>query len=136
VRYADANIDTLVDQGGCQFSTPDNDQFYVSASGVALLRYAAGSGKTGIALIIPEQPLPVSVIAGTWNEIGFGRDTSSDPFAGWSAQSTLDSAGNFTRNLDCGSGLGVTCTARATNAAMTFSITCGARRKSPSGTWW
>lgn len=110
VRYADANIDTLTDQGGCQFSTPDNDQLYVSASGVALIRYAVGSGKTGIALIIPEQTLPVSVVAGTWNEIGFGRDTSSAPFAGWSAQSTLDSAGNFTRNLDCGTGLGVTCT--------------------------
>jgi len=110
VRYADANIDTLVDQGGCQFSTPDNDQIYVAASGVTLLRYAAGSGKTGIALIIPEQTLPVSAVAGTWNEIGFGRDTSSAPFEGWSAQSTLDSAGNFTSNLDCGSGLGVTCT--------------------------
>lgn len=110
VRYADANIDTLVDQGGCLFSTPDNDQFYVSASGVTLLRYSAGGGKTGIALIIPEQTLPVSTFAGTWNEIGFGRDTSSAPFEGWSAQSTLDSAGNFTSNLDCGSGLGVTCT--------------------------
>lgn len=110
VRYADANIDTLADQGGCQFSTPDNDQFYVAASGVILLRYGAGGGKTGIALIIPEQTLPVSVFAGTWNEIGFGREVSSDPFEGWSSQSTLDSAGNFTSNLDCGNGLGVTCT--------------------------
>ncbi|MBN9695017.1 MAG: hypothetical protein J0L85_04405 [Zoogloea sp.] len=110
VSYADANTDTLVDQGGCQFSTPDNDQFYVSASGVTLLRYSAGSGKTGIALIIPEQTLPISAFAGTWNEIGFGRDASNTPLEGWSAQSILDSAGNFTGNLDCGSELGVTCT--------------------------
>lgn len=112
VRYEDANTDTLTETapGSCQFFTPDNDQLYISASGVALLRYSAGSGRTGIALIFPEQTLPVSVVAGTWNEIGFGRDTSSDPFAGWSAQSTLDAAGNFTRNLDCGTGLGVTCT--------------------------
>ncbi|KAB2968561.1 hypothetical protein [Zoogloea sp.] len=110
VSYADANTDTLIDQGGCQFSTPDNDQFYVSASGVTLLRYSAGSGKTGIALIIPEQTLPLFVFAGTWNEIGFGRDSSNTPLEGWSAQSILDSAGNFTGNLDCGSELGVTCT--------------------------
>lgn len=110
VRYADANIDTLADQGGCQFSTPDNDQFYVSASGVILLRYGAGGGKTGIALIMPEQTLPVSVLAGSWNQIGFGQESSSEPFGGWSTQVVLDSSGNVTSNLDCGSGLGVTCT--------------------------
>ena len=111
VRYDDANIDTLIDRGGCHFSTADNDQFYVSASGVALLRYSADSGTTGIALIFPEQTLPVSAFAGSWNEIGFGRETSSDPYEGWSAQSTLDSAGNVTDNQDCGTGLGLTCTA-------------------------
>ncbi len=66
VTYADATTDSVTDNGGCLFSMPgDGSQLHLAPSGLALLRYPVASGKTGVAIIIPGQSIPVADLAGT-----------------------------------------------------------------------
>lgn len=109
VRYEDGSTDALTDQGGCLFSQPDNTQVHVAASGISVWRYPASTTTTAIALAIPEQTLPLAAMAGTWNNIGFAKETAAASLEVYSTQYTLDGNGVFSNALDCGSGLGDVC---------------------------
>jgi hypothetical protein len=112
VTYSDASTDALADNGGCLFTMPgDGSQLHVAASGLALWRFPASSGRTGVAIIIPEQSIPLGDLAGTWNSMGYSRDTPSGSLSGFATQYTLDGNGAFSSVLDCGGGLGDVCTA-------------------------
>lgn len=109
VRYEDGSTDAMTDHGGCLFSQPDNTQVHVAASGISMWRYPASSSTTAIALAVPEQTLPLAAMTGTWNNIGFARETAAAGLEVYSTQYTLDGSGVFSNALDCGSGLGDTC---------------------------
>jgi hypothetical protein len=75
----------LTDTRFCSFSFPDvsgNSRLLVSPSGLSvLLRQRSGSAtaQTDVSLLVPEQTLPVSELAGTWNVMKYSREDPDQP---------------------------------------------------------
>jgi hypothetical protein len=98
----------LADNGGCQFSLTEADGFVnkviVSSAGVMLAynQYPDGSQRSaGVGL--PEQTLPVSEFAGTWNVAGWdpASGVATPGFVAQTAEVTIDATGQVTAVSDC-----------------------------------
>lgn len=88
----------------CQFSADNyRDQFIVSPGGMIINRYLEDFGKYySVALIIPEQTLPMADLAGTWNLVEYSRDSAHNPVNVNSySQVVVDAAGKITSVADC-----------------------------------
>ena len=68
--------------------------------------------QNAVSVVLPEQKLPVSELAGTWNVLSFERETAGGALKASTATFTLDAAGKFTAGSDC-AGIG-DCTAWTT----------------------
>jgi hypothetical protein len=92
----------------CQFLLDNGDRVYVAASGVAVLRYTVSGSVIRAAVLLPEQAVPVSELAGNWNIVTFGAQVAGGALSqGYSTQ-TIDATGKTTSGADC---VGSTCTA-------------------------
>lgn len=99
--FWDDSSSTLVDQGGCSFVVDGSTQLLVSKSGVTIARDTATPTQTAVTVIIPEQTIALSELAGTWNVLSYVRDTATGPLTPSAAVFTLDAAGKFSAGSDC-----------------------------------
>ena len=101
--YWDTTSATLVDQGGCSFSIAGGSQVLVSKSGLTIVRDtpAATPTKTQVSLVIPEQAIALSDLAGTWNGLSYERDIAGGPLKPNAVLLTLGAAGQFSAGSDC-----------------------------------
>jgi hypothetical protein len=114
VKFFDNSTTTISDQGHCSFVTGDGaSRLLVSKSGATIALDAVSSTQNTVSLIIPEQTIPLSELAGTWNVLSYQHTSVDTPLKPSMSTFTLDAAGKFTAGSDC-AGLGQ-CTAWATN---------------------
>ncbi|RDK05047.1 hypothetical protein [Cupriavidus lacunae] len=84
------------DTEACRFGNADA-RLLVSKSGISLERRAGASS-----LVIPDQTIPLSEIAGDWVALGFERPDGGGTLAPGLIKFTVDSAGKFVSAADCG----------------------------------
>ena len=93
---------TLTDAGQCTFTAEGGaTRFLVSKSGAIVALSAVSATQTEAALVIPEQTIPLSELAGSWNVMSYERDVAGGPLKPSSATITLDAAGKFSAGADC-----------------------------------
>lgn len=80
----------------CRFGNNDA-RLLVSKSGIGLERRAGAAS-----LLIPEQTIPMSELAGDWVAMSFERETNPGNYGSGLIQFTVDAAGKFTKAADCG----------------------------------
>ncbi|MEM5431045.1 hypothetical protein [Cupriavidus oxalaticus] len=80
----------------CRFGNTDA-RLLVSKSGIGLERRAGAPS-----LLIPEQTIPLSELAGDWVAMSFERDTNPGNYGSGLIQFSVDGAGKFTTAADCG----------------------------------
>ena len=98
----------------CKFTIPGDfglATVLVSRSGLSVVLSPASTGQLRTSIVVPEQALPVSDLAGTWNVLGYGHQTLGSALAPLAATLTVDSTGNVTARSEC-AGLSA-CTALA-----------------------
>jgi hypothetical protein len=88
----------------CEFDNLSNGRFYVAKSGVLVQNQLEIGGARSIRFGFPEQTLPVTDLAGTWNFVEFGRDSLTSPFIFRHGYVVIDSAGKAYPTR-CGTGL-------------------------------
>lgn len=98
---------TMTSDGGCQFSLVETDfvtRLLVASSGVIVIQgESLVDTERNFALAIPEQTLPLSEFAGTWNAVSWAP-LSAAPGAGWIGtvhEGTIDAGGQITALSDC-----------------------------------
>ena len=87
---------------GCLFTIPlafGTGTWLVSPSGLSFLRQLNASGQTVVSLIVPEQTIAASELAGTWNFYTHHR--MNIPLNGNSGTAVIDAAGVNTSGADC-----------------------------------
>ena len=101
--YWDATSATLVDQGGCSFSIAGGSQVRVRKSGLTIMRDTppATPTKTQVSLVIPEQVIALSELAGTWSGLSYERNIAGGPLKPNAVLLTLGAAGQFSAGSDC-----------------------------------
>lgn len=109
-KFFDASTATLVDEGNCVFSIDTATKLLVSKSGAIVALDAVSDTQNEVSIIIPEQTIALSELAGTWNVLSFERATAGAALKPSAAMFTLDAAGKFTADSEC-AGLAA-CTAR------------------------
>ena len=105
---------TPVAASACQFTIPDDfgtSTVLVSRSGLAVVLSRSSTGQTRTSIVVPEQSLPLSELAGTWNHLDYDRASTTTAFAPGSGVATIDAVGAITASSDC-AGLN-TCTVNA-----------------------
>ncbi|PLQ00248.1 hypothetical protein [Cupriavidus pauculus] len=80
----------------CRFGNTDA-RLLVSKSGIGLERRAGAAS-----LLIPEQTIPLSELAGDWVAMSFERETNPGNYGSGLIQFNVDGAGKFTKAADCG----------------------------------
>ncbi|WP_211948535.1 hypothetical protein [Cupriavidus yeoncheonensis] len=80
----------------CRFGNTDA-RLLVSKSGIGLERRAGAPS-----LLIPEQTIPLSELAGDWVAMSFERETNPGNYGSGLIQFNVDGAGKFTKAADCG----------------------------------
>jgi len=80
----------------CRFGNTDA-RLLVSKSGIGLERRAGAPS-----LLIPDQTIPLSELAGDWVAMGFERETNPGNYGSGLIQFNVDGAGKFTKAADCG----------------------------------
>lgn len=110
----------LTDTGACSFSFPDaqgRSRMLLSSSGLGLLlRHRAGSAAkphADISMLVPEQALPLSELAGTWNRLSYAREGRSAPLLAALHSFSVGSDGAVSITREC---KGLVCAAPATAA--------------------
>lgn len=83
----------------CRFGNTEF-RLLVSKSGIGLERRAGVNTNTS-SLVIPEQNIPLSEIAGDWVALAFERDGSASNLGTGLVKFSMDSAGKFTSGADC-----------------------------------
>lgn len=101
--FWDATSATLVDKGGCSFTDGGTTQLLVTRSGVTVARNTptATPTQTAVSVILPEQTIALSELAGTWNAMGYVRATALGPLKPSNAVFTLSATGQFSAGSDC-----------------------------------
>lgn len=94
----------------CMFTAPGDfgpasDTLLVSKSGMGVLRSLSSTGQPRTRYVIPEQTLPLSELAGTWNLLEYWPDDTTGVYSPGAGTATFDTTGNFTDLLEC-AGLG------------------------------
>lgn len=100
---------TLTPNGGCQYTIAETDYtntVMVSAGGVLVVFSQSTTDATDRSMTIglPEQTLPVSTLAGTWNIAGWDSASGSATGPGYVAQSdelTFDATGVLVSGREC-----------------------------------
>jgi hypothetical protein len=98
----------LTDDGACQFSFTEADgfvnKFMVASAGmlVSYNQYPDGTQRSA-GLALPEQTLPVSEFAGTWNTVGWdpASGIATPGFVAQTGEVTFDATGQITAVSDC-----------------------------------
>ena len=89
----------------CQFSGDNGrEQFIVSPGSVIINRYLAndGSNKPSVAILFPEQVVPLADLAGAWQTVEFSRnDGPGTANVNGYAEFVLDAAGKVTSIANC-----------------------------------
>ena len=95
---------TPVAASSCQFTIPDDfgtSTVLVSRSGLAVVLSRSSTGQTRTSIVVPEQSLPLSELAGTWNHLDYDRGSATAAFAPGSGVATIDATGAITASSDC-----------------------------------
>ena len=89
----------------CKFTLPGalgTSTVLVSRSGLTVVLSASSvPGQPRTSILLPEQSLPLSELAGTWNFLQYQRDSSTASFAPASGTAVIDAAGNLSSGTDC-----------------------------------
>jgi len=101
VKFFDGTSTTLTDAGNCVFNTADGTKLMVSKSGAIVALTAVSATQTEASVVIPEQTIPLSALAGTWNVFSYERDTAGALLKPATTTITLDATGTFTAGSDC-----------------------------------
>ncbi|MGH8784340.1 MAG: hypothetical protein ACREYA_04520 [Cupriavidus necator] len=104
VTYLSDNaVESLTAQGSCQFTIDgaEPERLLVSKSGVTVVRDEASAAQPTVTLLLPEQTLPVSELAGTWNVLIYERASAGQPYRPGAVTLTLNAAGEFKAGMDC-----------------------------------
>ncbi|CAG2139634.1 hypothetical protein LMG31506_02144 [Cupriavidus yeoncheonensis] len=83
----------------CRFGNNDF-RLLASKSGIALER-RAGVNTNSSSLVIPEQSIPLSELAGDWVALAFERDGNASNLGTGLVKFSMDSTGKFTSGADC-----------------------------------
>lgn len=76
-------------------------QAFVAKSGVIVVRYAVSASVSRLMLMVPEQAVPLSELAGTWNIVSYAAPAAGGtPVPGYSVQ-TLNATSLTTAGADC-----------------------------------
>ena len=100
---SDGAVDTLTDDGGCQFtagaggSEPGTVLF--NKSGVAIVRDGPAGSPAPAEVIIPEQTIALSELAGSWNALGYELDGATYKAA--AITFSFDAAGKGSAGAEC-----------------------------------
>ena len=118
----------------CKFTVPGDfgtSTVLVSRSGIAVVLSTLSTGQTRTSIVVPEQSLPLSELAGTWNHLDYDRASTTAAYAPSAGVATIDATGAITASSDC-TGLNA-CTVNAppfekftVNAGGGFNIGTGA----------
>jgi hypothetical protein len=101
-KLFDGETLTLTDAGHCTFTAEGGaTRFLVSKSGASIALSTVSATQTEASLVIPEQTIPLSELAGSWNMMSYERDVAGGPLKPSSATLTLDAAGKFSAGADC-----------------------------------
>jgi hypothetical protein len=100
-KFFDGTDTTLTDAGDCAFTTAGGGKLLVSKSGAIVALDAISATQTAASIVLPEQTIPLSALAGNWNLLSFERATAGGPLKPSSSTFTLDAAGKFTTGADC-----------------------------------
>ena len=95
---------TPVTGSACKFTLPDDfgsSTVLVSRSGLAVVLSASSTGQARTSIVVPEQSLPLSELAGTWNHLDYDRASATAAFAPGSGVATIDAAGAITAHTEC-----------------------------------
>ena len=88
--------------GACVFTLNSGiARAYVSRGGLVLLRYAPPGEPVGVALLVPEQTVPIAEALGNWNMGYYGAATFNGPDGSSYNTLTFDVAGKLTAGADC-----------------------------------
>ena len=101
VKFFDGTSTVLTDAGSCAFTINDGTKLMVSKSGAIVALAAVSATQTEASVVIPEQTIPVSELAGSWNVLSYERDTAGALLKPSTATVTLDATGAFTAGSDC-----------------------------------
>jgi len=99
-KFFDNSTMLLADQGNCVFSA-DTSTLLVSKSGAIVALDAVSATQNTVSIIIPEQTIALSELAGTWNVLSFERASAGAALKPSSATFTLDATGKFSAGSDC-----------------------------------
>lgn len=105
---------TPVTGSACKFTVPGDfgtSTVLVSRSGIAVVLSASSTGQTRTSIVVPEQSLPLSELAGTWNHFDYDRASTTSAYAPSAGVATIDATGAITASSQC-TGLN-TCTVNA-----------------------
>jgi hypothetical protein len=103
VAYPDGTSEVLVDQGGCHFTLVSDEpaSIYVSKSGVSVVRDGADTVPAAPVLVLPEQTIALSELAGTWNGMSHERGDPGEPTIPLALTFAFDANGKLTAGADC-----------------------------------
>lgn len=101
--FFDASTAKLTDEGNCVFSIDTITRLLVSKSGAIVALDAVSQTQNTVSIIIPEQTIALSELAGTWNVLSFERASAGAALKPSTATFTLDATGKFTGGSDCAS---------------------------------
>lgn len=104
----DGSVVTFTDAGGCKFTTEDaqtRTTVVVSSAGVLVVQDQSKSNAADVALTVglPEQSLPLSDFAGTWNIADWFSNSGSarNDFVAETSELVIDATGQITSVLIC-----------------------------------
>ena len=122
LTLADGEADTLVANGGCQY-TANGAELVVSPAGIVVLRSSERPGFVA-GMAIPVQQHAVSATTGLWNYLGLGDtdDTGGAPTL-FGGEMTVDAAGKVTADIFCDDIN--SCVAETPDARMAFTANAG-----------
>jgi len=101
-KLFDTSTVKFTDEGNCVFSANAGaSKFLVSKSGAIVSLDAVSDSTNMVSIVLPEQSLPLSDLAGTWNVLSFERATAGAALKPATATFTLDATGKFTAGSDC-----------------------------------
>ena len=107
-KNPDNSIATLTSDGGCQFTHSEpgaTNKVMVSSAGVLVVHSQSTTNVNtrGVAIGLPEQTLPVSEFAGTWNIAGWdpASGISTPGYVAQTQEVVINSTGQVTSSTEC-----------------------------------
>ena len=109
------------DNGACRYLASDGvSDIVVSQAGVLVARYLDDNKVARLGFAIPKQTIALSELAGTWNTLGFERNSAHTSYAGNAFTATISSTGVVSDVTYC-EGASTTSTCRALTETINLS---------------